>query len=60
MVTEINRDLLHNVIDSLPQNELEVVYKMFQSFIIDYTDRHLTPEELEAHNQTLVDDEWFD
>ena len=59
MVGNVDKALLHDVIDTLPQNELEVVYKMFQSFIMDYQDRHLTDDELEAHNRALADDEWY-
>ena len=60
MNTAVDRDLLHSVIDELPPYELEFVFKLFQSFINDYQDKHLTPEELIAHNQALDDDEWYD
>ena len=56
----VDRDLLHNVIDELPPSELEVIFKLFHSFINDYQDKHLTPSELAAHIQALQDDEWYD
>ena len=56
----IDKSLLHDVIDSLPPHELETVYKMFQAFIADYQDRHLTPEELAAHKKALEENEWYD
>ena len=56
----VARELLHNVIDELPANELEVIFKLFQSFINDYQDKYLTPDELAAHEQALEDDEWYD
>ena len=55
-----SRDILHAVIDDLPQNELEFILKVFSSFIRDYQDRHLTAEEYDAHMQALNDDEWYD
>ena len=58
--TAVNKDLLHNVIDELSPNEFEFVYKLFQSFINDYQDKYLTPDELSAHKQALDDDEWYD
>ena len=60
MNISVDKALLHNVIDELPPNELEFVFKLFQSFINDYQDKHLTPAELTAHNQALADDEWYD
>ena len=60
MNTAVDKALLHDVIDALPPHELEVIYKLFHSFINDYQDRYLTPEELAAHNQALADDEWYD
>ena len=60
MVTNINKDLLHAVIDELPHEELSVIYKMFLTFINDYEDRRLTPEEYEAHTQALKEKEWYD
>jgi hypothetical protein len=58
--TEIDRSLLHAVIDELPANELETIYKMFSYFIYDYHDRHLTQEEYTAHMQALNDDIWYE
>ena len=60
MNTAVDRELLHNVIDELPANELEVIFMLFRSFINDYQDRRLTPDELAAHKQALEDDEWYD
>lgn len=60
MDTEMNRSILRAVIDELPKEELNIVYKMFSSFINDYQDRHLTKEELVLHNQALSEDEWFE
>ena len=59
MVVDVNKALLHEVIDTLPQSELEVVYKMLLSFITDYQDRRLTDDELEAHNRALAENEWY-
>ena len=56
----VNKEILHTVIDELPQNELDFFYKLFSEFINDYQDRHLTPDEREAHEQALLDDEWYD
>jgi hypothetical protein len=60
MNTRIDKSLLHVVIDDMQPNELEIVYKMFSAFINDYQDRHLSPEEFEAHKQALVADEWYE
>ena len=60
MNTQIDKSLLHVVIDNMTTNELEVVYKMFSAFINDYQDRHLSSEEYEAHIQALEDDEWYE
>ena len=60
MITNIDKDLIHAVIDELPPEELSVIYKMFLTFINDYKDRHLTPEEYTAHMKALEDDEWYD
>jgi hypothetical protein len=60
MTANIDRKLLHTVIDELRPNELEVVYKMFSAFITDYQDKHLTAEEYSAHMQVLKDDEWYE
>jgi len=42
MINNIDKGLLHAVIDELPPEELSVIYKMFSTFINDYNDRHLT------------------
>ena len=55
----VDRELLHEVIDTLPPHDFAVVYKLFQSYINDFHDRHLTVEELNAHNRALAEDEWF-
>ena len=60
MINNIDKGLLHAVIDELPPEELSVIYKMFLTFINDYNDRHLTQEEYEAHTKALKDDEWYD
>ena len=60
MSTNVDKSLLHTVIDDLKPNELEVVYKMFMAFIHDYQDRHLTPEEHAEHVKTLESDEWYE
>ena len=60
MITVTDKTILHAVIDELPPKELEFVYKLFSSFIEDYQDRHLTPEEYKEHLQALNDDEWYD
>jgi hypothetical protein len=60
MNMQIDKSLLHVVIDNMTPNELEVVYKMFSAFINDYQDRYLSPEEREAHMQALKDDEWYE
>jgi hypothetical protein len=60
MNTQIDKSLLHVVIDNMTANELEVVYKMFSAFINDYQDRHLSPEEYEMHKKALEDDEWYE
>ena len=60
MNAAVDKALLHNVIDALPPHELEFIYKLFQSLINDYNDRHLTSDELAAHNEALEDDEWYD
>jgi hypothetical protein len=60
MNIQIDKSLLHVVIDNMTPNELEVVFKMFSAFINDYQDRHLLPEERDAHIQALEDDEWYE
>ena len=60
MVNNIDKGLLHAVIDELPAEELSVIYKMFFTFINDYNDRHLTQEEYAEHLQALKDDEWYE
>ncbi|MCL2697641.1 MAG: hypothetical protein FWE74_06135 [Oscillospiraceae bacterium] len=60
MNSQIDKSLLHVVIDNMAPNELEVVYKMFSAFINDYQDRHLSAEEYKAHAQALKDDEWYE
>ena len=60
MERTVDKNMLHAVIDDMPQNELELVYKMFSGFIRDYQDRHLTNEEYEAHMQALDDNEWYE
>jgi hypothetical protein len=60
MVKHDSRSLLHAVIDELPPAELEFVCKLFSSFINDYHDSRLTPEEHDAHMLALHDDEWYD
>ena len=55
MITSTNKSLLHNVIDTLPQNELEVIYKMFESFINDYLDSQMSDEEHKEHVFSLVE-----
>ena len=60
MTTNIDKSLLHAVIDDLPTNELDVVCGMLAAFINDYQDRHLNPEEYDAHMQALSADEWYD
>lgn len=51
----INKTLLHNVIDSLPPDELKIVYRMFSGFIEDYLDSILTEQEREEHLKALED-----
>jgi hypothetical protein len=60
MNVQVDKSLLHVVIDNMQPNELEVVYKMFSAFINDYQDRHLSPEEYKAHVQALEADEWYE
>ena len=59
-INNIDKNLLHAVIDELPPEELNVIYKMFLKFIDDYMDRHLTSEEYAEHMKALEDDEWYE
>jgi len=55
MTKTVDKQLLFNVIDSLPPEELRVIYRMFSGFIEDYIDTHLSKEEYEEHLQVLED-----
>jgi hypothetical protein len=60
MNTQVDKSMLHMVIDEMRPHELEVVYKMFSAFINDFQDKHLSSEEYDAHMQALKNDEWYD
>jgi len=53
MQSTIDKALLYKVIDALPHHELDVIYRMFSSFIEEYLDTHLTEEEYKEHIQAL-------
>ena len=50
-----DRSLLHEVIDSLPQDVLDIVYRMFEGFINDYVDSQMSGEELEEHENSIAE-----
>ena len=54
------KNLLNDVINDLPPDELKVVYKLFSGFIRDYQDRRLTPDEYSEHMFALNSDEWYE
>ena len=60
MVANIDKNLLHEVIDELPPDVMAVVYKMFSSFIDDHLDRNLSPEERKMHMAALQEDVWVE
>ena len=47
------KELLFHVIDALPPEELNIVYRLFSSYIEEYLDTHLTDGECEEHAQAL-------
>ena len=54
------KSLLNSVINEMPPEDISVVYKLFYSYIMDYQDRHLTPEEQAEHLLALEEDKWYE
>jgi len=53
MPATVDKKLLFDVIDALPQEELNIIYRMFSSFIDDYLDSRLTDDEYREHLESL-------
>jgi len=53
MPSTVDKKLLFDVIDALPQEELSFVYRLFSSFIDDYLDSRLTDVERTEHLEAL-------